>query len=100
VRPIGALCLACVEIEPRIGFDSALSKALGLYTPLVFVDVRGAPGAYRIAGTYTASDGTISVRFKLRHGEEATDWVEVKGAADDPAALAQKIVAEARKRIE
>ncbi|MHC4974755.1 MAG: hypothetical protein ACYTG3_20760 [Planctomycetota bacterium] len=64
------------------------------------MDVRGAPGAYRIAGTYTASDGTISVRFKLRHGEEATDWVEVKGAADDPAALAQKIVAEARKRIE
>jgi hypothetical protein len=65
----------------------------------VFVDARKAPDAYRIAGTYTTSDGKTNVRFKLRHGERASDWIEVEGAADDLAALAARIVDEARKRV-
>jgi WD40 repeat protein len=94
------------EADDLLGLEKEVDAVLagltarGRDAPLVFVDVRQAPDAYRIAGTYTTSDGRTSVRFKLRRGEEASDWVEVKGAADDLAALAKNIVAEVRKRIE
>jgi hypothetical protein len=63
---------------------------------LAFFSVTRFPDAYRIAGDYVTQGSKLAIRFKVRRGKLASEFIELEGEAADPAALARKIVAEAQ----
>ncbi len=68
----------------------------GRNAPLVFLPVAEFSDAYRIAGDYIMQGGKLNVRFKVRRGKQASDWIKVEGDAADLPALANRIVAAAQ----
>jgi hypothetical protein len=65
--------------------------------PLVFVDVREFPGAYRLAGRYQREKGRTRVWVRLSRKDSELARFTVEGK--DPAEIADRIVAEAAKQL-
>jgi hypothetical protein len=86
-----------LDLSERVNDRLRDLSAQGGSAPLVFVDAPALPGAHRIAGGYSTTDGLTTVRFKVRRDKEAlTDWIEVSGKAE---ALPALVVQAARERL-
>jgi hypothetical protein len=72
------------------------ASARGREAPLVFVDAREYPEAYRLAGRYRVEGEQAVVDVRIRRGSEEVGRFSVEG---EPDALAGRIVAEARRWV-
>ena len=63
----------------------------------VFVDARGGEGAYRLAGRYRIEGNAVEVTVNVFRGSERVGRISVRGTRDQPAGLAQSVLAEVSK---
>ena len=86
-------------LELAAAVDRVLTEASarGRKAPLVFLDTRRFPGAYRLTGSYTTKDGATKVRYRLRRDKETvSDWAEIEAPA---AALPARMLKAALKHL-
>jgi len=82
--------------------DKALRSASargGEAPPLVFVDARDLPAAYRILGRYRIEADKVKVEVRLSGAGREAERFLVKGNRQDPGALATRILEEIERRI-
>jgi len=65
----------------------------------VFVDAREGEGAYRLAGRYRIEGNAVEVTVNVFRGSERVGRTLARGTRDQPAALAQGMVAEVSKLL-
>jgi hypothetical protein len=109
LQPVRPLVLRTVfhdadELDP-LGLSEQLDDALrdvaarGQHAPLVFVDARRLPGAYRVAGHYQVEAERVSVTVRLAPADGKGVTFSVEGAKSKVAELAAKIADEVQKRL-
>jgi hypothetical protein len=107
VRPLflRSLLQEAEEFGDSLGLTKAVDALLtdvsarGAKAPLVFVDAREFPDAYRIAGQYVVDAGKVTVRFRLFRGKERSETVTVEGTTEGLSALAAAVVSTAQRLI-
>ena len=63
----------------------------------VFVDASEGEGAYQLAGRYRIEGNAVEVTVKVFRGSERVGRTSARGTRDQPAGLAQAVVAEVSK---
>jgi hypothetical protein len=71
----------------------------GPNAPLVFVDARRMPGAYRVAGSYQVEGERVSVSVRLAPADGKGETFSLEGAKSKLAELSSKIADEVQQRL-
>ena len=71
----------------------------GRNAPLVFVDVRSFPGAFRIRGEYAIVNGQLHLSANIFKQLQKHASFSVEGSVTEPQQFAAKIVDELRSRL-
>lgn len=89
-----------LALAKLVNEDLRNASARGRESSLVFVDALELPQAYRLAGRYTIDRDDVAIQVHLFQGQKRVTQFEIAGNKSDVPALAEKIVAETRTRLQ